>query len=86
MTEIELIKCKEMSCFSHDTYNFFCNQEATRFIVRYHFKDNTNMQYGLLETHVDGRGNGVCVMNNQFLYNYGERCYINGYLPVKINE
>lgn len=82
---INIKKC-DYICFSHECYNFFGSQEFNKFIVTYCNDCNTeSIEYGLLEVFHDCMGNTVCMLNGQLLYNYGDKCRITGYTPVKIN-
>ena len=42
--------------------------------------------YGILEAHRDAMNHGVCTVNNDFMYHYGQYFVITGYCPIKIEE
>ena len=88
MTNIEFIEC-EYNFMDHKTHDFFCDiQETNKFLIRYVFllnKEKRSM-YGILETHKDAMNHGVCTVNNDFMYHYGEHFIITGYCPIKIEE
>ena len=84
MKEIELIDCK-MNCFDNETFNFFGEHEADCFVVRWCFNDG-NENYTLLTTHKTANNGNMCIMGSEILYNYGNRCFITGYCPIKIKN
>lgn len=67
------------------TIDFFGDHEADCFVVRYRFSNGNNI-YTMLTTHKTGNGGNMCVMGNEILYNYGNRCFITGYCPIKITN
>ena len=84
MKEIELIDCK-MNCFDNETFDFFGEHEADCFVVRWCFNDG-NENYTLLTTHKTSNNGNMCIMGSEILYNYGNRCFITGYCPIKIKN
>lgn len=88
MTNIEFIEC-EYNFMDHKMHDFFCdNQETDKFLIRYVFLLNKEQKprYGILETHRDAMNHGVCTVNGDFTYHYGEHFIITGYCPIKINS
>lgn len=85
MTNINLIKCN-YNCFKHETFKFFGEHKANNFIVSYRFLRSKHEIYGLLETHINGSGNNMLVLNGQILYQFGDRCIITGYCPIEIKN
>lgn len=95
MNTIELIPC-DYICFSNECYKFFINNEYEKFIVAYIttyydekenvFKKCGDIKYGLLEKFTDSMKNTCCIMNGQFLYNYGKKCKIIGYCGINIEK
>ena len=85
MTNINLIKCN-YNCFKHETFKFFGEHKANNFIVSYRFLRSKHETYGFLETHINGSGDNMLVLNGQFLYQYGEKCIITGYCPIEIKN
>ena len=84
MVNIVLIGCN-FNCFGHKTFDFFGNHESNKFLVSFRFKGNKTTNYGLLESHINGAGHTMLVLNGQILYEYSDRCIITGYYPIEIN-
>ena len=85
MTELQLTPCN-LNAFAYSTYDFFCDiKETNRFIIAYYFYEyKDNLHYGILETHKNAMGSGICTVGDTFLYRLGEQCTVCGYCPIKI--